>query len=74
MTCDRDESKKDRGLREESSHVSEELKRLLSQTNDCYVLITCGKMSEDGKIQVEMSYEGDADLAAYLIESAQNFM
>lgn len=43
----------------------------LPQKNACYVLITCSEPSEDGKIEVEMTYEGDAVLAAYLIESAQ---
>lgn len=41
--------------------------------NACYVLITCGHPSKDGKMQVEMTYEGDPTLAAYLIESAQGF-
>lgn len=48
------------------------IKKVLSQNNACYVLITCGEPSEDGKMQVEMSYDGDECLAAYLIESAQN--
>ncbi len=46
----------------------------LSKDNACYVLITCTKPSEDGKMQVEMTYEGDECLAAYLIESAQEFI
>lgn len=44
---------------------------VLPEKNACYVLITCGEPSEDGKIAVEMTYEGDAVLAAYLLESAQ---
>jgi hypothetical protein len=50
------------------------LKEFLSENNACYVLITCGKPSKDGKMQVEMTYEGDASLAAYLIESAQEII
>ncbi|HEY2811510.1 MAG TPA: hypothetical protein VGJ00_09015 [Rhabdochlamydiaceae bacterium] len=46
----------------------------LSEENACYVLITCGQPSDDGKMQVEMTYEGDASLAAYLIESAQGLL
>lgn len=46
----------------------------LSRENACYVLITCGLPAEDGKMQVEMVYEGDASLAAYLIESAQGLL
>jgi hypothetical protein len=46
----------------------------LLEENACYVLITCGQPSEDGKMQVEMIYEGDVSLAAYLIESAQGLL
>ncbi|NDD58575.1 MAG: hypothetical protein EBZ47_04875 [Chlamydiae bacterium] len=42
----------------------------LLQDNECVVLITCSKPSKEGKMQVEMSFEGDPTLAAYLIESA----
>jgi hypothetical protein len=54
--------------------VPQDVKNVLARNNACYVLITCGEPSEDGKMQVEMTYEGDACLAAYLIESAQNFI
>ncbi len=47
---------------------------LIREKNACYVLITCGEPEEDGKMHVEMTYEGDACLAAYLIESAQDFI
>lgn len=40
----------------------------------CYVLITCGKPSPDGKMSVEMTYEGDPVLASYLLENAQGFI
>lgn len=51
------------------------LKRILeSQRNACYVLITCGQPTEDGEMQVELTYEGDAGLASYLVESAQSFL
>lgn len=51
--------------------VPQDVKRVFSKNNSCYVLITCGEPSEDGKMEVEMTYEGDACLAAYLLESAQ---
>lgn len=51
-----------------------DVERFLTENNSCYVLITCGTPSKDGKMQVEMTYEGDACLAAYLIESAQGFI
>lgn len=47
---------------------------ILPKKNACYVLITCDEPSEDGRMQVEMTYEGDACLAAYLIESAQGII
>lgn len=52
----------------------EELRKELGEKNVCYVLITCREPTEDGKMEVEMTYEGDASLAAYLIESAQGFI
>lgn len=54
--------------------VPKDVKRLLDQKNECYVLITCKRPLEKGKLEVEMIYEGDPCLAAYLIESAQNFI
>lgn len=47
------------------------LKKALAKNHACYVLITCTEPSADGKMEVEMTYEGDACLASYLIESAQ---
>jgi hypothetical protein len=46
---------------------------LLDQTH-CYVVITCGKPSKEGKMNVEMFYEGDPVLASYLIDSASNMI
>lgn len=48
-------------------------KKFDNPENACYVLITCGQPSKDGTMQVEMTYEGDPTLAAYLLESAQGF-
>jgi hypothetical protein len=42
--------------------------------NACYVLITCEEPNEDGKMHVEMTYEGDSVLAAYLLENAQSIL
>ena len=47
------------------------LKDELAKKHACYVLITCDAPSDDGKMQVEMSYEGDAALAAYILQGAQ---
>ena len=47
------------------------LKDELAKKHACYVLITCDVPSDDGRMQVEMSYEGDAALAAYILHGAQ---
>jgi hypothetical protein len=51
-------------------HVTKQLKK---RRNACYILITCEEPSIDGKMQVEMTYKGDFDLASYLVENAQLF-
>ena len=56
------------------AQMSSTLKKFLTDNNECYVLITCKKPSIEGKMEVEMTYEGDACLAAYLIESAHGIM
>ena len=53
---------------------SVEIKKALSENNTCYVLITCTETSNDGKMEVEMTYSGDPVLAAYLVESAQSII
>lgn len=58
----------------ERRKVPQDVQKVFSKNKACYVLITCEEPSEDGKMQVEMTYEGDECLAAYLIESAQVFM
>lgn len=50
------------------------LQEVLEKNPACYVLITCGELSEDGKMQVEMTYQGDATLASYLLQGAQFYM
>lgn len=60
--------------RPDNSAVSQHLKNALAEESACYVLITCTEPAEDGQMQVEMVYEGDATLAAYLLESAQGFI
>lgn len=49
----------------------DKIKKALSENNACYVLITCGSPSNDGKMEVEMFYDGDEALAAYLVDNAQ---
>lgn len=52
------------------NNVQKRLKESLSKKHICYVLITCDAPSDDGEMQVEMCYEGDAALAAYLLQGA----
>ncbi|MCH9627041.1 MAG: hypothetical protein S4CHLAM2_06750 [Chlamydiales bacterium] len=59
--------KKNRGLR-----VSKQ--KILKEDQACCIVITCGQPSADGKMSVEMSYEGDPILASYLLENAQGFI
>jgi hypothetical protein len=48
--------------------------RRRTNKNACTILISCKEPSEDGKMQVEMSYEGDEVLAAYLLENAHSII
>lgn len=49
-------------------------KKLQQEQHACYVLITCGHPTDDGKMEVELTYEGDPTLAAYLLQNAQGFI
>jgi len=40
----------------------------------CYILITCDQPAPDGKMSVEMTYEGDPALASFLLENAQGII
>lgn len=55
-------------------NVQKSFRDALIKKHVCYVLITCDAPSDDGKMNVEMSYEGDATLAAYLLQGAQSFI
>lgn len=46
----------------------------LAKNNVCYVLVTCTESSDDGHMQVEMSYKGDDVLASYLLQEAQEII
>lgn len=52
---------------------SEKLRSLLDKDYMGYVLITCAEPSDEGKLQVELSFGGDSTLASYLVESAKGF-
>lgn len=44
----------------------------LSKNHACYILITCDAPTEDGEMQVHLTYEGDPKVATYLLEGAQS--
>lgn len=48
----------------------EKIKQALGDQCACYVLLTCTEPDRDGKMEVEMNYEGDETLASFLIENA----
>lgn len=48
--------------------------KILKEDQACCIVITCGQPSADGKLSVEMTYEGDPLLASYLLENAQGFI
>jgi hypothetical protein len=54
--------------------VAKRIRKTLARNHACYVLITCDEPTEDGLMQVEMTYEGDATVAAYLLQGAQSFI
>lgn len=54
--------------------IPDALRETLETQYESYVLITCGAPSERGEMNVEMSYEGDAALVAYMINGAQEIL
>lgn len=54
--------------------VQKRLKKTLAKNHAYYVLITCDRPTENGQMNVEMTYEGDANIAAYLLQGAQHFI
>ena len=54
----------------EKEPTLETIKGALRERHACYVLITCSAPSPDGKMEVEMSYEGDEILASFLVDNA----
>ncbi len=50
----------------------EKVRRILSD-HVGYVLVTCRPTTQPGRLEVEVSYEGDPDLASYLVDGAQGY-
>ena len=55
-------------------YTMEKVKRFLDENNAGYILLTCSEPSENGNMNVEMSFEGDDTLVAYLADSAQSIL
>lgn len=51
-----------------------EVQEVLKNNPSCYILIACGQPSEDGQMQVKMTYSGELALVSYLIRDAQCFL
>ncbi len=62
------------GMKKQKGQSMKKKNGTLKEDQACYILITCGKPAPDGKMAVEMTYEGDPLLASYLLENAQGFM
>ena len=50
--------------------MEKDIKKSINDNCACYVLITCTEPNREGKMEVEMNYEGDECLAAFLVENA----
>jgi len=55
-------------------NIDKDIRDKLASKHACYVLITCDTPTEDGNMNVEMAYEGDPVLAAYLLQGAQSYL
>ncbi len=54
--------------------IHKRIKKLLGKDYAGYVLVTCKRPVADGHMQVEMTYDGNPILAAYLLEGAQEYL
>ena len=54
--------------------VDEKIQACLPDATACYVLISCSEPAKDGSMQVDMTYEGNPALAAYLLQNAQSLV
>jgi hypothetical protein len=54
--------------------IHQRIRKLLAKEYAGFVLVTCKNPHGDGRMQVEMTYDGDPVLAAYLLEGAQGYL
>lgn len=57
---------------DKTGNAHEKVRRILSD-HVGYVLVTCRPTTQPGRMEVEVSYEGDPDLASYLVDGAQGY-
>lgn len=50
--------------------IHEDMRKNLEENNTCYVLITCEPPTDDGEMEVKMTYGGEPIVAEYLIQGA----
>lgn len=62
------------GSKKRTKGVRVSKQKILKEDQACCIVIACGHPSADGKMSVEMTYEGDPILASYLLESAPGFI
>lgn len=58
---------------EKVGNAHEKIRKILSH-HIGYVLVTCRPTRQAGRMEVEVSYEGDPDLASYLVDGAQGYL
>ena len=66
--------KKIRNLQAIKAKVPKKVKKSFERKTICYVLITCNTPTAHGEMEVEMVYEGDKDLAGYMVENARDLL
>ena len=52
--------------------IHEKIRHILSD-HVGYVLVTCKPTAKTGKLEVELSFDGDPDLASYLVDGAVGY-
>lgn len=54
--------------------ISKGIRTLIGPKKACYVLITCDEPGQGGEMEVQLNYEGDPILAAYLLDNARAYV
>jgi len=56
------------------SSVKQLIQRLTDRKQSCWVLISCGEPDAEGDMPVELYYEGETELACFLLENAKEVL